>query len=99
MHKSQLDKSRQDALDQLEAAEAALTALGFCLYRQAAFYEPDRGSVHFATRVSVPYAPGHPLYDHSFADAIRDLSVAWHNASHPTSRLGWRSVKSDSDKT
>lgn len=89
MHVSKLSKEQQAALAALIKAEDALICLGFCVFRQASIYI-DEKSAHFSTRVSVPGELGATMFDHSFADAVRDLSVEWSNAAHQQSKLVWQ---------
>jgi len=89
MHQDKLSKELREALKALEDAENVLIGMGFCILRQAAWYE-NENSAHFNTRVSLPYKDEDPMFDHTFADAIRDISVEWSNARHHSSILCWR---------
>jgi hypothetical protein len=89
MHLDKLSKPQREALQALEDAENVLIKMGFCILRQAAWYANEH-SAHFNTRCSIGYSDEHPMFDHVYADAIRDISVEWSNARHSNSILCWR---------
>jgi len=92
MHISKVSPEIRKALEELARAEDALKVLGVHVYRHAAVYVDD-ARAHFSTRISVPAPPDDRMFDHGFADAVRDLSVEWSNAAHQTSTLVWKRKK------
>ena len=75
----------KDAFAQLQGAEKALQLLGCCIHRHVARYSQDGDGYWASTRISTPYDVHTHMHDHSYADAIRDLSL---HAQRGTRREG-----------
>lgn len=90
MLKATLTPEQEAAIVQLHDACTAAMRAGLIVFLAGRVEQSD-GGTHFTTGVFIPDAIEKELsmFDHCFADAIRDLSVEWSNHRH-ASKLVWK---------
>lgn len=84
--KAILSPALAEAIDRLEQAANEVVKLGASVLFAARV--EVAGGTHFSTGVKYPDKFTGDQFDHVFADAVRDLSMEWHNLRHD-SKVVW----------